>query len=61
MVSAQIEILKAEHDSTCRTEGEEDALTAGGRISIRTIPGTSHFLPMERPELATEALRRALA
>ncbi len=56
-----IEILRAERDSTCRTDGQEERLTAGGRITIETIPDTSHFLPMERPELTTECLERALA
>jgi pimeloyl-ACP methyl ester carboxylesterase len=55
-----IEILRAERQSTCRTEGEEEWLTAGGRIAIETVEGTSHFLPMERPELVSERLRRAL-
>ncbi|HEY1415910.1 MAG TPA: alpha/beta hydrolase [Caulobacteraceae bacterium] len=56
-----IEILKAEHDSTCRTEGLEGPLTASGQITLEIVPGGSHFLPMERPELATERLARALA
>jgi pimeloyl-ACP methyl ester carboxylesterase len=54
-----IRILRAEHQSTCRVEGHVDELTASGRISIETVPGTSHFLPMERPDLAREALREA--
>lgn len=56
-----IEVLKAERDSTCRTDGQEDHLTADSRITIETIPGTSHFLPMERPDLATDRLTSALA
>jgi pimeloyl-ACP methyl ester carboxylesterase len=56
-----IEILKAEHGSTCRTEGQEGALTASGLITLEIVPGASHFLPMERPELATDRLARALA
>jgi len=36
-------------------------LTATGRIRIDTIAGTTHFLPMERPELAREAIRAAAA
>lgn len=52
-----IRILKAEEGSTCRVEGNEAALGGEGRISVETIPGTTHFLPMERPDL----VRRALA
>jgi pimeloyl-ACP methyl ester carboxylesterase len=54
-----IRILRAEHQSTCRVEGLIDELTAPGRISIETVAGTSHFLPMDRPDLAREALRQA--
>jgi pimeloyl-ACP methyl ester carboxylesterase len=55
-----IRILRAEAASTFRLEGREAALTADGRIAVTTVPGTSHFLPMERPELVREALREAL-
>jgi hypothetical protein len=59
-VDCPVEILKAEVNSTCRTEGREEALAATGRVHIETIAGTSHFLPMERADLATETLRQAL-
>lgn len=52
-----IRILRAEDGSTCRIEGHEATLTAGGNVRIETIPGTSHFLPMERPERVREVLR----
>jgi len=51
-----IRILRAERGSTCRSEGRIEDLTASGRISIETIPGTTHFLPMERPDVARAAL-----
>ncbi|MGH7022879.1 MAG: alpha/beta fold hydrolase [Caulobacteraceae bacterium] len=60
-VRSPIEILKAERDSTCQTDAEAARLTAGGRIRIETISGTSHFLPMEQPALASARLERALA
>lgn len=56
-----IDIRRAEVGSTCRIEGHEAELTAGGRIRIQTVPGTSHFLPMERPDVVAEALRAAVA
>ncbi|THD77562.1 MAG: alpha/beta hydrolase [Phenylobacterium sp.] len=56
-----IDIRRAAEGSTCRTEGREAELTAGGRIAIETIPGTSHFLPMERPDIVAGALRKAVA
>ena len=56
-----IRILRAEEGSTCRTDGHEAELTAGGRVTIETVPGTSHFLPMERPDLVRETLRATAA
>ena len=51
-----IRILRAERGSTCRVDGHIAELTASGRISIETVAGTTHFLPMERPDLAGAAL-----
>jgi pimeloyl-ACP methyl ester carboxylesterase len=56
-----IDIRRAEIASTCRVDGHEAELTAGGRIRIETVPGTSHFLPMERPDVVASALRSAVA
>ena len=54
-----IRILRAERGSTCRVDGRIDELTASGRISIETVPGTTHFLPMERPNVTRAALVEA--
>ncbi len=51
-----IRILKAETASTARIDDIEAELLATGRVSIETIPGTSHFLPMERPDLVRATL-----
>jgi pimeloyl-ACP methyl ester carboxylesterase len=56
-----IRILRAEHDSPGRIDSGLDRLAATGRITIDTIPGTTHFLPMERPELVREAILWAAA
>ena len=32
---------------------------AGGRIAVEMVPGATHFLPMERPDLVRQALREA--
>jgi pimeloyl-ACP methyl ester carboxylesterase len=50
-----IHILRAETDSPGRIDGHTEALTATGRVRIDTMPGTTHFLPMEPPELVREA------
>ncbi len=60
LTTCPIEILRAETGSTCRVDDAIETLTADGRITIETVPGTTHFLPMERPELATAILARAL-
>ena len=55
-----ITILKAEIDSTCRTQGVAETLLCADRVSIQTIGGAGHFLPMERPKLCSEAMAAAL-
>jgi pimeloyl-ACP methyl ester carboxylesterase len=52
-----IRILRAAEASTFRLEGREAELGDDGRIVVETVPGTTHFLPMERPDL----VRRTLA
>lgn len=56
-----IRIFRAETGTTCRVDDAMDELVAIGRITITTVPGSSHFLPMERPELVQAELRRAVA
>lgn len=53
---APIRVLRAAEGSTSRIEGAEDEVAACGRMSVETVPHTSHFLPMERPDLVREAL-----
>ena len=55
-----IRMLRAETGSTARIEGREDELRALGRVRFETVPGTTHFLPMERPEVVRAALREAI-
>lgn len=57
---AAIRILRAAHASTCRWD--EGAATSPWppHVRIESVPGTTHFLPMEQPELARAALREAI-
>ncbi|MDH4385801.1 MAG: alpha/beta hydrolase [Caulobacter sp.] len=55
-----IRILKAEIASTATIEARQDELVATGRVRIELIPGTSHFLPMERLDLSRAAMLEAL-
>lgn len=57
----RIDIRRAAEASTCRLNGREAALVAAGRLNLETVPGTSHFLPMERPDVVATALRAAVA
>ena len=56
-----IRILRAEQGSTARLDEGEAELLATGRVRIEVVPGTSHFLPMERPDLVRAVLREAAA
>lgn len=51
-----IRILRAEVGSTARLDEGMSELLATGRVQVDLIPGTSHFLPMERPDLVRETL-----
>jgi len=55
-----VRVLRAAEGSTARFDGHEGELTADGRIVIETVPGTSHFLPMERPDLVRTTLAAAV-
>lgn len=58
-VRAPIRILKAEVGSTCGLEAHEGEVLADRHVRLETIPGTTHFLPMERPDLVRAALIEA--
>ena len=57
-----IRVLRADIASTFRLEGREaEFARLGSRATIETIPGASHFLPMERPELVRATLSACAA
>lgn len=56
-----IRVLRAAEGSTFRIEGHEAELGDDGRIQVQTIPKTTHFLPMERPELVRALLASCAA
>jgi pimeloyl-ACP methyl ester carboxylesterase len=53
-----VDILRAESASTFHARGSLEEL--GDRVRITTVPGTTHFLPMERPDLVRSALSAAI-
>jgi pimeloyl-ACP methyl ester carboxylesterase len=62
-VQRPVKIYQAEHGSTCRVGPHEDLIKTNRRgvLSISTVPGTTHFLPLERPDLVRQALAEAAA
>lgn len=56
-----IRVLRAQEASTFRIEEHEADLSQDGRIRVETVPGTTHFLPMERPELVRATLAVCVA
>ena len=52
---APLRILRAEHGTTCHVKPESD-IDGHPNRRLETVAGTSHFLPMERPDLVAEAL-----
>lgn len=56
MSRCPIRIWRAQHNSTCQVDTRLEALTASGRIRVETVPGTTHFLPMERPDVVEAGL-----
>jgi pimeloyl-ACP methyl ester carboxylesterase len=55
-----VRILRAENASTCGASDADLPAMTGAGVSFVTVPGTTHFLPMERPDLVAEALASAL-
>jgi pimeloyl-ACP methyl ester carboxylesterase len=62
-VQRPVRIFQAEHGSTCRVGPHEDFVKTNRRgvLNISTVPGTTHFLPLERPDLVRQALAEAAA
>ena len=54
-----VRVLRAEHGSPCLVT-ETDAALHGPRLRVETVPGSTHFLPMERPDLVRDTLRDAV-
>jgi pimeloyl-ACP methyl ester carboxylesterase len=56
--SCPIDIICAETASTFQPS--EGSHRFGDRVRVTTVPGTSHFLPMERPDVVRSALTEAI-
>ena len=58
-IEIPVQIFRADHGSTFRIEGREAELAASDHVRVKTMPGSTHFLPMEQPDLVRAALRAA--
>lgn len=55
-----VRVFRAAEGTTARLDDHLPELEATGRITVETVPGTTHFLPMERPELVRQVLGEAV-
>jgi pimeloyl-ACP methyl ester carboxylesterase len=60
VIEGPVHILKAERDSVCALNNGESPLTVLPSARLDMVADTSHFLPMERPDLVHASLRAAL-
>ena len=51
-----VDILRAEIGSTCNLTSAESFQAANPDFRVETIPGATHFLPLERPDLVGATL-----
>jgi pimeloyl-ACP methyl ester carboxylesterase len=55
-INAPVVVLRAAEGSTCHLT-DRAAFPAGNRrVRIETVPGSTHFLPIERPDLVRQTL-----
>jgi pimeloyl-ACP methyl ester carboxylesterase len=55
-IRAPVAVFKAERGSTCRIPSAATFFTGDRRAHLATVLGTSHFVPMERPDVVRDAL-----
>jgi pimeloyl-ACP methyl ester carboxylesterase len=55
-ITMPITVLRAEFESTCQLTDRAPFPADNQAVRIETVPGTTHFLPIERPELMQATL-----
>lgn len=55
-IRAPTTILRAERGSTCEIRSADAFIADNPRLRVQTIPGTTHFLPIERPDLVSDVV-----
>lgn len=52
----RVDVFRGERGSTCRVGSGTGLMRRNPRLSLATVEGASHFLPMERPDVVRDAL-----
>ena len=60
-ITAPMRIFRAERDSTCALKDPAELPGHKALLEIVTTPNTTHFFPLERPEIVREALLTGIA
>jgi pimeloyl-ACP methyl ester carboxylesterase len=55
-IHAPVVVLRAEVASTCQLTSRDAFPPDNADVRIETVPGTTHFLPIERPDLVRSTL-----
>jgi pimeloyl-ACP methyl ester carboxylesterase len=55
-VRAPVTILRASEGSTCSADSAEPFVADNPAFKVQTIPGTTHFLPIQRPDLVRKTI-----
>jgi pimeloyl-ACP methyl ester carboxylesterase len=55
-IDAPVTVLRAAEGSTCQLVSRDPFPPSNRAVRIETVPGTTHFLPIERPELVRATL-----
>lgn len=55
-ITAPVVVLRAETGSTCQVVSRDPFPPENRAVRIETAPGTTHFLPIERPDLVRRTL-----
>lgn len=55
-ITCPVVVLRAQEASTCQLTSREAFPAENRNVRIETVPGTTHFLPIERPDLVQATL-----
>lgn len=55
-IEAPVRIFRAENHSTCAVAASSEFPRPPGQVEVQTVPGATHFLPIERPQIVRQAL-----